>query len=206
MPEKLKQKVLEFVAIAKECPDNLQEKCFELLLSNYLVQLSNKTSKDDADRVEKDVVEQGAKTKKEEREANQEDILEADLHIKVKQFLKKVGLTVQNLNELFYKEQGKFLPLYDDIKTTKTAESQIRIALLQALTKSMLDGDFEFDGEAVRSEAQMRKCYDIGNFARNFNNNKNLFEGFEKYDKTSSIMRLSSTGKERLAEVIRDLQ
>lgn len=205
MSDKLKQKVLEFVAIAKECPENLQEKCFELLLSNYLAVI-DKPSKADAERIEKDANNQSTKINKEERETNQEDILETDLHIKVKQFLKKVGLTVKNLNELFYKEQGKFLPLYDDIKTTKTAESQIRIALLQALSKSMVNGDFEFNGEAVRSEAVMRKCYDSANFAKNFNNSKDLFEGFEKYDKASPIIRLNSEGKDRLAEIIKDLQ
>jgi hypothetical protein len=34
----LKARVLEFASIAKECPDNLQEKCFELLLTDFLSQ------------------------------------------------------------------------------------------------------------------------------------------------------------------------
>lgn len=30
----IKEKVLEFASVAKQCPDNLQEKCFELI--NFL--------------------------------------------------------------------------------------------------------------------------------------------------------------------------
>jgi hypothetical protein len=32
----LKKVVAEFADIAKTCPENLQQKCFELLLSDYL--------------------------------------------------------------------------------------------------------------------------------------------------------------------------
>ena len=36
LPEDLKADVLEIAAIAKACPENLQGRCFELLLSRYL--------------------------------------------------------------------------------------------------------------------------------------------------------------------------
>jgi hypothetical protein len=42
MSDKLKQKILEFVALAKDCPENLQEKCFEVLLADYLQQSKSK--------------------------------------------------------------------------------------------------------------------------------------------------------------------
>ena len=96
--------------------------------------------------------------------------------------------------------------MYDDLKTTKASESQIRIALLHSLLKGLHTGDFEFNGESVREEAQVRKCYDQANFAAVFKNNKELFEGFAKYSKTSPIIRLNADGKSKLAEVIKDLQ
>ena len=204
MAEKLKQKIQEFVALAKDCPENLQEKCFELLLSNYLDNLSPKPSTDD----------KTGKTKKQEEKDNQkdkekpqqEDILETDLHLKARNFLKKGSLTVEHLNQLFYKEEGKFLPLYDDLKTTQATESQIRISLLHALLNGMHAGDFEFNGESVREEAQLRKCYDAPNFAKNFKTYKSFFDGFEKYDKKSPTVRLSAEGKDRLAEIIKEMQ
>jgi hypothetical protein len=207
MSEKLKQKIMEFVALAKDCPENLQEKCFELLLADHLQQLRPKASGDAEDRKGKKTA--GDEDKKEDgdkKTPRQEDIAETDLHVKARQFLKKSGLTVEHINQLFYKEEGNFLPLYDDLKTTKASESQIRIALLHSLLKGLHTGEFEFNAESVRDEAQVRKCYDKANFAAHFKNNKELFEGFTKYNKTSPTIRLSGDGKARLAEVVKDLQ
>lgn len=207
MAEKLKQKIMEFVALAKECPENLQEKCFELLLADHLDSLRQKSpgyaeagngKKGDSDEEKKNVGEK--------KTTRQEDIQETDLHVKARQFLKKVGLTVSHINQLFYKEEGNFLPLYDDLKTTKASESQIRIALLHSLLNGLHKGDFEFNGESVRDEAQVRKCYDAPNFTAHFKNNKDLFEGFTTYSKASPIIRLSTDGKAKLGEIIKDLQ
>lgn len=209
MPEKLKQKIMEIVALAKECPENLQEKCFELLLADHLQQLRPKAPDDvDDDKRNKPTVDEGKDKKEDEdkRARRQEDIVETDLHVKARQFLKKTGLTVEHINQLFYKEEGNFLPLYDDLKTTKASESQIRIALLHSLLNGLHKGDFEFNGESVRAEAQLRKCYDSPNFTAHFKNNEELFEGFAKYSKTNPTIRLSADGKAKLAEVIKDLQ
>lgn len=203
MAETLKQKVLEFVAIAKECPESLQEKCFELLLSDYLARERPK-SKEKEKKAEPEAEEKGEKPP--EKPSQQEDIQETDLHVKAKQFLKKNGLSIEHINQLFYKEEGNFLPLYDDLRTEKASESQIRIALLHALLNGMHTGNFEFNGETVREEARMRKCYDMANFAATFKNNQSLFEGFDKYSKSSPKIRLSAEGKEKIAEIIRDLQ
>ncbi len=208
MPETLKQKVLEFVAIAKECPEPLQVKCFELLLSDYLAHQRPKPGEKDKKAAEiKEAAQEAQTGEKEARKtAQQEDIQETDLHVKARQFLKKSTLSVEHINQLFYKEEGNFLPLYDDLKTTQAAESQIRIALLHALLNGMHSGDFEFNGESVREEATMRKCYDPANFAAIFKKNQMLFDSFKKYDKRSPTIRLCAEGKDRLAEIIRELQ
>lgn len=207
MPETIKQKIHEFIAITKECPEPLQVKCFELLLSDYLAQQRTKSSEKDKKPAEKESGPQEQITGKDAKKtAQQEDIQETDLHVKARQFLKKYSLGMEHINQLFYKEEGNFLPLYDDLKTTKTAESQIRVGLLHSLLKGMHTGDFEFNGEAVRDEVQIRKSYDAGNFTANFKNNQTLFDGYDKYDKSSPMIRLSAEGKERLAEIIKDLQ
>ena len=36
MYQNLKSEIKEIIEIVKQCPDTLQEKCFELLLDNYL--------------------------------------------------------------------------------------------------------------------------------------------------------------------------
>lgn len=208
MNEKLKNKVLELAAIAKECPQNLQEKCFELLLFDYLERLRQGDKKNVEDQNIKEPTDSGEdkRQKEDKSKAQQEDIVETDLHVKTRQFLKKYGLTVDHLNQLYYKEESNFLPLYDDLKTTQVVESQIKIALLHALLNGMHSGNFEFNGEFVREEAQARKCYDMANFTANFKKHARLFDGFEKYKKTEPTVRLSIEGKKRLAEIIRELQ
>jgi hypothetical protein len=209
----IKKRVLEFAAIAKECPENLQTKCFELLLSDYLtrrteppqdeaavpatpqaaVVQNNDTSKSEAD----DLV-------PEDTTAGQQDIRLGDVHIKTRKFLEKHALKLDDLNALFYKEGGEFKPLYEDIKTTRMSEGQVRITLLQALVAGMTNGEFEADGEAVRSECKTRKCYDSANFAANFARSSNLFDGFTKYEKDGRL-KLSDDGRKELAELIKEL-
>jgi anti-sigma28 factor (negative regulator of flagellin synthesis) len=204
MTDKIKEKVLEFAAIAKECPESLQVKCFELLLSHYLNQLTTKPEKKQDDK--KNEAKPPADEKPSDESRSQEDLLERDVHVKVRQFLKKSNLTVSHLNQIFYKEGEEIKPLYDDLKTTKAAESQVRIALLHALKNSITTGDFQFDGEDVRKETQVRKCYDAPNFTTNFKNNKVLFDNFDGYDKSQPKVTLSSQGKEKLAALIQELQ
>lgn len=207
MSEKLKQKIEEFVALTKDCPENLQEKCFELLLSDYLQQLRPKVP--DVTQIPKNpkpTSDGNLGQGDDKKTPQQEDISETDLHVKARQFLKKASLTVDHINQLFYKEDDNFLPLYDDLKTTKAAESQIRVALLHALLSGMHTGDFEFNGESVRNEVQIRKCFDQPNFATIFKKNSDLFDGFTNYSKTSPTIKLSAEGKARLAEVIKELQ
>jgi hypothetical protein len=207
MSEKLKQKIVEFVALTKDCPENLQEKCFELLLADYLQQLRPKALGVAENVKQSKLTNDEDKQEGEDKKTpQQEDIAETDLHVKARQFLKKSGLTVEHINQLFYKEEGNFLPLYDDLKTTKSAESQIRVALLHALLSGMHTGDFEFNGESVRNEVQIRKCFDQPNFATIFKKNSDLFDGFSNYSKASPTIRLSTDGKTRLAEIIKELQ
>jgi hypothetical protein len=211
----LKQDVLELAAIAKECPDNLQEKCFELLLAGYLRPSTPAHGKcGDSDKSAAPVVTNTSSTARTTVpevpdggvSQSQNDLTLMDLHLKAKKFLEKSGLSVANLNQVLYKEGDDILPLYEDLKTTKSSESQIRAGLLQAMVSGIKSGAFEFNGEDVRKECQARKCYDGGNFATNFRNSATLFEGFEKYDSQNPTVRLSDEGRKSLAKAISELQ
>jgi hypothetical protein len=198
---------MEIVSIAKDCPENLQEKCFEILLADHLQQCHPKAPIGGEDGKQSEHTGDESKKESEDKKMpRQEDIVETDLHVKARQFLKKFSLTVKDINQLFYKEEGNFKPLYDELKTTKASESQIRIALLHSLLKGMHTGDFEFNGESVREEVQVRKCYDINNFAAHFKKNEELFESFTKYNKLDPTIKLSADGKAKLAEVIKEMQ
>jgi len=202
----LKEKILEFASIAKECPENLQEKCFELLLSNFLSEQNPEPKHKKEKHVEDAELEKPKADIRKTPESKQSDIQERDVHVKVKQFMKKEGVTIDQINNIFYKENSDLKPLYDDLKTTKAAESQIRISLLMAFRNAIQNGNFQFNGEDIRKETQLRKCFDTANFTVNFKHNKSLFDNFEKYDKNKPFVNLSSEGKIRLAEIIKELQ
>lgn len=207
---KLNEKVQEFAEIAKTLPENLQAVCFELLLRDHLERLrpDNATGKSKADTP-------AAPSPKEQGDnvievsaadtSKQVDFKLADLHVKARKFLEKYNLSIDHINNLFFQEAKEVKPLYDDLKTTKTSESQIRVALLLALRKAMSTGEFEVETTAVKDECSERKCYDVKNFGNNFNNSKSLFT-FDKFTKDTSAVRLAEHGKVALAELVKELQ
>lgn len=201
----LKKAVQGFAGIAKDLPENLQVVAFQLLLQHHLDSLGAPKK---AGHVQPDVEPDGASPDAktvEESAPNQEDLVLSDIHIKARRFLEKYSVTMEELNNLFYKEAGTILPLYDDLKTTRMAEGQVRVALLQSLLHSFESGDFEAKVEDVRQECTDRKCYDSNNFTAIFKNNKSLFD-FETYTKGTKTVRLSADGLKELAEVIKELQ
>lgn len=207
MKTNLKDAVLEIVEIVKAVPEPFKERCFELLLTYHLESQTSgdpKSGHKHTPPANSDPEGENDESKDDGQE--QADIQPSDLHVKARKFLEKQGRNIADLNEVFFKEGDEFEPLYDDLKTTKLAESQIRIGLMRALRSGLSTGDFVFSGEDVRTEAQTRKCYDAANFSANFNNNSALFDGFEKYKKASPIIRLSDAGKKRLSSLIVELK
>lgn len=197
----LEQKVKVLAAIAQTLPENLQVSCFELLLKHELglgtpVATQPPSHPGNAS-------ENGGETPP--SPPTQDDLAESDLHAKARAFLKQYSLSIEHINNLFYKEDDRILTLFEDLKTTVMAEGQIRIALLQALTNALSTGDFEANVEAVRTEAKDRKFYDQPNFSSNFKKNAPYFD-YETFDKSVKTVRLSTEGKKKLAEIVKELQ
>jgi hypothetical protein len=210
----LKEKVDEFTAIAKELPENLQVVCFELLLKHHLDSVAPAARRTppakpgpEAEKPDKPKNEDETTSTRtvEDTTKKQEDLSQTDLHVKARRFLEKYTLSIDHLNNIFYKEGDRILPLYDDLMTTRMAEGQIRIALLQALHAALTTGDFDAQVEQIRQECTARKCYDGSNFSQNFRNNISLFD-FDTYTKETKSVRLSEDGRKELADVIKELQ
>jgi hypothetical protein len=195
----LKEKIAEFVELAKQCPEKLQETCFRVLLENHL-----SGHRSDLPEQKKDAAAASPTKKLEEVAQQQEDIRQSDIHVKVKRFMDKNAVSLEELNLVFYKEGESFLPLFDSLGTTKTSESQIRVALLGCLRSALNAGEFEVALEEVKTECQQRKCYDGSNWRNNFVNNARLFS--EKFTKDSKTLKLSDEGKKELAEVVKQLK
>ena len=209
----MKEKILELAEIAKACPENLQTICFELLLKDYLSSRESKQGAKPSDSGSPEPAAITSDTSTEVREPvaledlgrGQDDLSDSDLHVKTRRFLEKYDLKLSQLNNLFYKENGHILPLYDDLKTTRVAESQMRVALLLALRHALDTGDFECTVQAVRDDCEARKCYDVNNWGNNFKNNGTLFD-FGTFNKSITTLRLSERGKKELADLISELQ
>ena len=205
MDEELKKAVTEIGELVKTLPPSVQEKAFEMLLTYRLGDKERQrkplaTAEEDAPGGSRGGAEAAVQSR-----AGQ-DLLPTDLHLKAKKFLEKQGLSIGDLNQLFYKEQGEIKPLFEDLHTTRASESQIRLGLLSALKTAILTGEFEFSGEDVREQCQVRKTYDATNFKANFKNNKRLFDQFQSYNKTDPMIRLSEEGRAELAKLIKELQ
>lgn len=209
--KQIKDKILEIAEIAKSCPDNLQTTCFETLLKDYLAKLATTPDKGRRDlaagtyKSEESKVESGAGKSENQEGTKQEDLKASDLHLKVKKFMEKEGVTIAHINNLFYKQGDLILPLFDNLKTTKMSESQMRVTLLQCLVNALTVGEFQTQIDAVRNECTQRKCYDIANFMANFKNNKTFFDS-QNIDRKTTSLRLSEPGKKELANIIKELQ
>jgi len=194
----LKALVAQLAEVAQTCPEHLQETCFRVLLEHKLGQAARMPLQEPPESPP--IEEQPPRPEPPE----EQELVMADLHVKVRKYLEQHSLTISMLNNLFYKEGGDILPLYDDLKTTRMSESQVRIALLMALRRAFANGEFAAEVEGVREECKARKCYDPANFAAHFRNNESLFN--EKYARSVKALTLSADGKAELAKVIGELQ
>lgn len=196
MAKSLKEIVSEVLDAISECPEDLKPQAFEILLRHQLGPSRPSRSGELADH--RDVVDEVDEV------PDEADIAEPELHAKTRKFLKDHGVTIADINALYYREGDEIKPLYDDLGSAVMSECQLRLALLEALETAFETGAFEFRGESVREKCKIYKCYDSPNFTRNFKSNQALLDGYEKYDRGARI-RLSTAGKSRLAEVIKEL-
>ena len=212
MYQSLKTEIKDIIEIVKQCPESLQEKCFELLLENYLSDngqndiLETKAVTPVADAKISVVDVQNENDSEENRDFNTE-ISMKEFHVKVQRFLTSNNISNEQINYLYYKEDEKLKPLYDSLNSTNMSECQIRIALLTAFENAFSDsnGEMSFNCEDVRARCNAMKCYNSANFTSYFKNNNSLWENWpEKYDKNLSIV-LSVEGKKELAKVLLDL-
>ena len=211
MYQQLKSEIKDIIEIVNQCPDPLKEKCFEVLLENYLLSVNASTKRNQTAATETKEKQNDSPVElgSEETCAGvvDDDICEKDFHVKTLKFLRDNNISMQVLNHLYYKENGELKPFYETLKSTSMQECQMRLAVLTAFENSFAKSSSEmtFDCEAIRSRCQTMKCYNATNFAGYFKTNRTLWEEWpEKFDK-SFIVTLSAEGKKKLAEVLLDL-
>jgi hypothetical protein len=216
----LKERIKEIVEIVANVPEEFKATCFEMLLKEAIANnrsaaappavahvaptpktlLKDKTTQTE-EKLENEPL---APSSVQPTVGEGTDITAGDIHMKVRKFLEKGALTIDNLNELFYKDNGGFESLITDLGVSKISEAQMRISLLQALHNALPSGEFVTTVESVREECKMRKSYDGTNFSANFKNNASLFD-FGTWTKDVTELKLSEHGKKDLATLIKTL-
>ena len=209
MYQNLKREIKEIIEIVKQCPETLQEKCFELLLENFLNASKSSQTGLNIKKINTEPVDTAEASPEESFEngnANSEIAIK-DFHVKIQRFLNNHNITIDNINYLYYKEDGKLMPLYDTLNSTNMCECQIRLALLTAFENAFSNnnGEMVFNCSEIRIRCNAMKCYNQANFSTYFKSNTTLWENWpDKPDKNLSIA-LSSEGKKELAKVLLDL-
>lgn len=203
MYEKLKQEIRDILEITKECPQPLQEKCFEILLNSFLEQFKPVKAITEGEKPKIEVSQPtDEQTEGVESSSNGDEITENDFHVRVRRFLNANSISIPDLNKIYYKENGRLMPFYESMHSTKMSECQIRLTLLTAFENGFADGEMVVGGEIVRKRCQDLKCYDGPNFASIFKNNSLIFDNWtDKYDKNVTYV-LSSEGKKLLAQTL----
>lgn len=205
----LKEEIKNIVGIVQLCPEKFQERCFEILLNQYIADYKGEKHENKDEGKQHQIVEESKIVEVGDTEENAQidEIKQTDFHIKVQRFITTNGISIADVNNLYYKESDKLMPLYETLGSAKMSECQMRIALLTAFENSFSDpnGDMTFNGEVVRQRCQAMKCYDMPNFSPNFKKNSGLIDNFnDKYDKNVNYT-LSIERKKELAKIILEL-
>ena len=219
----LKEEIKEIVDMVALVPESLKVMCFEMLLKDALAKRHSPPKPTQAPahavrEVKPKATEHAALVDESGNEAESvpptpavqpkvnggSDIATSDLHMKTKRFMMNGDVTLEHINNVFYKEGNNFELLITDFGARSMADGQMRIAMIQALRQALIDGEFTTTVEAVRQECKMRKCLDTANFAKNFRNNASIFD-FGEWSKDITELRLSDDGRKALAEVVKKL-
>jgi len=176
-----RDELLRIVELAETVPEPYRKTCFDLLLKHAL------------DRV-------GPLPLSGVQEPLSVPDSPPPLPIDVKAFLIQRKLEAGLLHRLFHIEESAVRPIYQ-LNDTVKSRIQIQHALLLALENAISSGDFQLEIGDLRKRCQEQKCYDLANFTRHLKNNSPLF----KTVNLKQPLVLSSEGKEKLADLLRQL-
>ena len=182
----VKAELKEIIELVKVCPEPLQAKCFEILLTDYL------TSK-------KQPTKQAGQTNERQDKPSH---VPAETDTRIRAFAAQHGLQPDDVLKVFQVDDlGNVSIEVTDLKTNKNAKRQRTLALLIGGRHQFLEGAFEVPIEELRELCVTYSAYDAANFMTNLKNAKEIFAGF----KSNATNKLSPVGKSELGKLIKTL-
>ena len=181
--EKLRKPILNIINFTNTLDKEYREKCFEVLLKQYLAN-NGETNIYSSILQESKVNVVLPKTQ--------------DYPLELKTFLQENNISEETINKLFLREKGEARPIYKIIEKRK-AVAQIQIALLTAFENALIapNGALEFQMKTTRQRCVEYNVYDNNDFIFNFKNRAGLFTNLD-----SDVVRLTPIGKVELANAM----
>ena len=188
--EDFAKEIKEIVELVKMCPQNLQEKCFEILLSHVL---SQKEGHHTTPVAKGGTIDQSSGDTQ-------------GIHPEVKKRLNAFSGQHQLSETEIYKvfsvdETGNVNIEVTDLKSKKIAQQQRKLALLIGVKHQFTDGGFNVPKDELREACVTYSAYDAANFVQNLKNMKEIFAWF----KPTATNKLSPLGKSQAASLIKEL-
>lgn len=188
---KAKTDIAEIVEIVRTVPEVLQHRCFELLFEAAFSQT-------------KPASENKQDVKAEERsDEKSPPPITKKLPSNVLAFMRRQNVTPEQLSKLFMLDHDPLLPVYNIPNGGGMAKSQLTKVMMVILENGLLNNSLSASYGELRGSVR-----DDGFFDSNFNKlfKRDLFKGATKDGVTDdTIIELSGTGMEKLAEVIKEL-
>lgn len=201
MDATLKAEIQEIVELVKTIPEPLQVRTLEILLLDLLDRVGERkhpaTRHDERNEDDEPLP---GKERAERAKSTSEGLSADMLPMRVKAFMKRTQVTVEQVDRLFHVEGKQIEPIWT-LKSTKFSKTQVEIALLQSLQRAITSGEFSFDRELVREECINRGGYNKTNFIANFRNSGKYFSGLDK----DGLVSLTDEGMTALAVLVNDL-
>ncbi|MDR4477252.1 MAG: hypothetical protein R3B11_14780 [Nitrospira sp.] len=186
-------RILELVT---KCPKDLQEKCFELLLSGY-VQLEVGSAKSPVPASQSQL----------DQQKKQQDPL-PELHIpdavlpRFKNTAKRLGVAIEKLESIFDFSVDPFALHAISLPGKNNAEKARHVALLAAARSYLAAGSWSGDWQEVKSLCVDHNCYDARNHAVNLKKGAStLFKSVEP----GKAIELSSGGIQEAEKLLKKL-
>ena len=186
-------RILELVA---KCPKELQEICFEVLLSGY-VQIEAGTVKPHAQ------LEQTMQSFQAEQQslATEQQIPQAVL-TRLKNSAKRLGVILQKLESLFDFSVDPFTLHAITLPGKNNADKTRNVALLAASRSYLATGTWSADWQEVKSLCVDHSCYDAPNHVANLKKGSStLFKSVE----SGKPIELSSSGIKEAEKLLKTL-
>ena len=175
MLEKIKDKLNDVIAIADECPEKYQVKCFEILLNALLTA--------------EGVVPVTRATVTTERVIGKPS----------SEFFTRQNITEEEWQKVFHFDGTTYSIIVDDLKETTKSKKQVNLALLEGIKELLTGGVATIVKDDLIEFCKKYDAYDSSNFAAHMKKQKSLF--LAKGDNWN----LTKPGEKRAGEVIKEL-